>query len=439
MAYTDRDTAHVLAALVVLVVSAHGCGYVFVRLRQPPVIGEILGGLLLGPTLLERVWPAAHDWLFPSTGATPAVLGAVYQLGLLLLMFTAGTQVRGLISRAAARTVASVAVAGLVLPFLAGLGVFAAVDLTRFEGTAHDRTALLLVFAIAIAVTSIPVIARIMLDLGLLNTRFARIVLTVAVVEDVVLYVALAVAVGMVAGTGAAQFGLAGALGWDPGSAANNAYHTVATIGFLIAGLVGGPRVYSTLLRSRYNLIKRRSHVAFQLVVMIVMSGICLLLSIVPLFGAFVAGIVVVSVPGERAEVARSEIGHFALGLFIPVYFAIVGLQLDLVDNFDVLFFLAFLLFACLAKSASVYAGARAAGESTRSAVDLAIAMNARGGPGIVLASTAFAAGIIDARFYTTLVMLAIVTSMIAGTWLQRSMASSRRPAPEAADAVPAG
>jgi Kef-type K+ transport system membrane component KefB len=436
LSYTDRDTAHVLAALVVLVVSAHGCGYVFARFRQPPVIGEIVGGLLLGPTLLERVWPAAHDWLFPATGATPAVLGAVYQLGLLLLMFTAGTQVRSLVSRSAARTVGCVAVAGLVFPFLAGLGLFTAMDFTRFEGTAHNRTALLIVFAIAIAVTSIPVISRIMLDLGLLGTRFARIVLTVAVIEDVVLYVALAVAVGMAAGTGTAQFGLAGALGWDPGSAANNAYHTLATVVFLGVGLLAGPRFYGALLRSRYNLIKRRSQVAFQLVFLIVMSGLCLLLSIVPLFGAFVAGIVVVSVPGERAEIARAEIGHFALGLFIPVYFAIVGLQLDLVGNFDVLFFVAFLLFACLAKSASVYAGARVAGEPVRSAVDLAIAMNARGGPGIVLASTAFAAGIIDARFYTTLVMLAIVTSLIAGTWLQRSMAASARAVPEGADAL---
>jgi len=159
----------------------------------------------------------------------------------------------------------------------------------------------------------------------------------------------------------------------------------------------------------------------------------------VPLFGAFVAGILVVSVPGEREEIARSEIGAVALGLFIPVYFAIVGLQLDLVENFDFLFFVAFLLFACLAKSASVYAGARVAGEPVRSAVDLAIAMNARGGPGIVLASTAFAAGIIDARFYTTLVMLAIVTSLIAGTWLQRGMAASARPVPEGADALATG
>ena len=451
MSYTDRDTAHVLAALIVLLVSAHTCGYLFARFRQPPVIGEIVGGILLGPTFLERVWPSAYDWLFPSTGAVPAVLGAVYQLGLLLLMFTAGTQMRGLISRSSTRVVSTVAVAGLVVPFIVGVIAFTAIDFTRFEGTAQNRTALLLVFAIAIAVTSIPVISRIMLDLGLLQTRFARIVLSVAVIEDVVLYVVLAVAIGIVSGTGTAQFGLAGQLGWDPGSGANYAYHTFATIGFLGLGLAIGPRLYGAALRSRYNVIKRRSQVAFQLVVVIAMSGACLLLSIVPLFGAFVAGIIVVTASGERAQTARFEIGNFSLGLFIPLYFAIVGLQqlsgrlqsvggafgdvhegVTFLRDFESFrAALPLLLFACLVKSASVYVGARIAGEPRSSAVNLAMAMNARGGPGIVLASTAFGAGIINDSFYTTLVMLAIVTSMIAGTWLQRTTAPTRSPRAE--------
>lgn len=209
-------------------------------------------------------------------------------------------------------------------------------------------------------------------------------------------------------------------------------------MGFLAAGLTFGPRLYTMALRSRYNLIKRRNQVAFQLVVLMAMSGACLLLSIVPLFGAFVAGIIVVTAAGERSEAARSEISNFSLGFFIPVYFAIVGLQLDLVDHFEVVFFLAFLLFACLVKSASVYGGARIGGESPNSAVNLAMARNARGGPGIVLASTTFGAGIIDERFYTTLVMLAIVTSLIAGTWLQRRMAVRAEESSDTSDALTA-
>ena len=326
-----------------------------------------------------------------------------------------------------------------MVPFLVGVAAFTAIDFTRFEGTAQNRTALLLVFAIAIAVTSIPVISRIMLDLGLLQTRFARIVLSVAVIEDVVLYVVLAVAIGIVAGTGSAQFGLAGQLGLGPwidrelrlphvrdhrlprrrahvraaplrhGAAFALQRHQAAQPGGVPArGRDRDERgVPAPQHRAALRGVRRRNHRRHRL--------------------------------GRAAQTARFEIGNFSLGLFIPLYFAIVGLQLDLVDNFDVLFFVAFLLFACLVKSASVYAGARIGGEPRKSAVNLAMAMNARGGPGIVLASTAFAAGIINDSFYTTLVMLAIVTSLIAGTWLQRVMTAEPAPVHDSADALVTG
>ncbi len=284
-------------------------------MRQPPVIGEILGGLVLGPTLLGRIWPEAYAWLFPPDGVTHDVLGAVYQLGLLLLMFTAGTQMKGLVQRGSTRAVAAISVAGLLVPFAAGLALFAAVDLSRYEGPAHDSTALMLVFSIAIAVTSIPVISRIMLDLGLLQTRFARIVLTVAVIEDIVLYIVLAVAIGLVSTPGTVPFGLASELGLQPGSVEQRPLPHAVAIGVLGASLAFGPRVYARLLGSRANLVVRRSPIGFQLIVMLTLSAVCLLLGIVPLFGAFLAGIIVAAAPSERDAAAREELSHVALGV----------------------------------------------------------------------------------------------------------------------------
>ena len=103
-----------------------------------------------------------------------------------------------------------------------------------------------------------------------------------------------------------------------------------------------------------------------------------------------------------------------------------VGLRLDLAHHFEPLFFVFFLAFACLVKSASAYAGARLAGEEKAGARNLAVALNARGGPGIVLASVAFDAGIVDLGFYTTLVMLALVTSVLAGWWLEATLRRGR-------------
>ncbi|HZD18488.1 MAG TPA: cation:proton antiporter [Actinomycetota bacterium] len=417
------EVARLLLALALLMIAAHGAGSAFARFRQPRVIGEILGGLLLGPTVLGALAPDLQHWLFPTDGSTGTVLGSIHQLGLLLLMYCSGTEIRTFVRRREVRTVASVLVLGTAVPFLAALFSLRFFHEARFFGPAGTTTSFLLIFGVAAAVTSIPVISRIMFDLGILGTPFARIVLGVAVLEDVVLYVVLAVALGIGAQGQGALFGLPSVLGLAPGSVWDVTYHAVATLGVLGAFLLFGPRVYAVTARLRYNLIRKRSPLAYQLLFMLVACLACAALGIQAFFGAFLAGIVVGAATRGTAsadEGATAAIGHFSFAFFIPVYFAIVGLQLDLLRGFDPLFFVAFLTFACLVKAASVYAGARVGGQPPGPAMNLAVAMNARGGPGIVLASVAFGAGIIDRGFYAVLVLLAVLTSLFAGSWLER-------------------
>ncbi len=159
---------------------------------------------------------------------------------------------------------------------------------------------------------------------------------------------------------------------------------------------------------------------AHLLTFMLLMSCAALFLGIAPMFGAFLAGIAVAS--AAPSSEPTDAIKGFSFAFFIPVYFAIVGLRLDLLAAFDPVFFALFLLFCCAAKAFSVYVGAALAGETRRGAVNLAVALNARGGPGIVLASLAFDAGIINESFYAALVMLAIVTSLAAGSWLEQTI-----------------
>jgi Kef-type K+ transport system membrane component KefB len=419
LSFADVDLARLLVALGVLLLAAHGMGALFARFRQPPAIGEIVGGLLLGPSALGAAFPAVQHWIFPATGSSAAALGAIYQLGLLLLMFAAGAEMRRLIQRNAVRAVGLIASFGLVLPFAAGLGLVAVLGVSNFIGTAGNKTALILVFGMAVAVTSIPVISRIMHDTGLLGTRFSRVVLSVAVIEDIVLYVILAVAIGLVQASGSKAFGVPAALDIHT-VAQSSVYHTVAAVLFLGVALTFGGRVYKTLIGLRANPLARRSPVAFQLLWMLALSAGALALGLVPLYGAFVAGITVAMANDGEIVQERNALARVSFGFFIPVYFALIGLQLDLIHHFDVLFFIGFLAFACVAKAASVYLGARLSRESKFMSASLAIAMNARGGPGIVLASTAYATGIINETFFVSLVMLSIVTSLAAGSWLER-------------------
>lgn len=424
LAFSDIDLARLLIALAVLLLAAHGMGSLFARFHQPAAIGEILGGVLLGPSALGAVSPTIQHWIFPATGSSAAALGAVYQLGLLLLMFAAGAEMRRLLQRNAVRTVGLIASFGLVIPFAAGLGIVAVLGVRQFIGPADNHTALTLVFGMAVAVTSIPVISRIMHDVGLLGTRFARIVLSVAVIEDIVLYVILAVVVGLVQTAGSTAFGLPTALNIHS-VAQNSVYHVVVAVLFLAVALTVGGRVYRWL---RANPLAMRSPLAFQFLWMLALSAAALALGLVPLYGAFVAGIAVAAADGEEDEELgesvtvrqRNTLSGISFGFFIPIYFAIIGIKLDLIHHFDVLFFLGFLAFACVAKAASVYLGARLSRENRFMSASLAIAMNARGGPGIVLAATTYAAGIINETFFVSLVMLSVVTSLLAGSWLER-------------------
>jgi Kef-type K+ transport system membrane component KefB len=417
---SNSEVARFLGALALLLASAHLFGYLFKRLHQPRVIGEILGGLVLGPTVLGTLLPGLKGWAFPDAGPTAAVLAAVYQLGLLFLMFSAGTEIRSSFSPGERKTVGFVTLTGTVLPLGAGFLVLAVFDPAGLAGPSSHPGALGLVFAIAIAITSIPVISRIMHDLGILDTAFARIVLSVAVLEDVLLYVLLAIALALVQRSEANAFGLPELLGIDPSSALGTGYYVLATLAVFTLLLVLGPPSLRLGVRSRFNVLKRASPIASQILVLFSVTGIAMVLGVTPVFGAFVAGIVAATARGERAVQARASIREFAFAFFVPIYFAIVGLRLDLIRQFDLLFFLVFLLFASAVKALSVYLGSRLSGEGRSAALNLAVALNARGGPGIVLASVALDADIISREFYSALVMLAIVTSLVAGSWLER-------------------
>jgi Kef-type K+ transport system membrane component KefB len=435
LSLSNADVTHLLLALVLLLLAAHGVGWLFVRLRQPKVAGEILGGLLLGPTLFGLLLPSWHHTVFGSGTATPVALGVFYQLGLMLLMYCSGAELRSILARRERRATLSIALLANAAPFAAGVVFLRFYDSARFLGRAHNTSAFILVFALSMAVTSIPVISRIMADLGILGTRFARIVLSVAVLEDLLIYVVLNFALALVARPHAEGFSLPSMLSLRPASVLGNTYYVVVTLAFFALPALLGPGFVGRLADRRRNLLHRASPIGFQLTVVLALTGLAAFIGVSPIFGAMLAGILAGDLEGSAAQ-ARQTIQGFAYGFFIPVYFAVVGLRLDLAHHFEPLFFTFFLVFACLTKTLSAYAGARLTGEDRTGARNLAVALNARGGPGIVLASVAFDAGIIGPSFYTSLIMLALVTSVLAGSWLEGAL--RRGQSLIAADAVDA-
>jgi Kef-type K+ transport system membrane component KefB len=400
---TNAQLTPVLFALLLLVGFAQLLGYLFVKLRQPKVVGEILAGVVLGPALLGRVPAIAH--IMDGARHQGNILDFVYWLGLLLLMFLSGAETQQLFTREERREVGWLTIVGTGLPFLLGLAFGPWLIRPSLAGPNGNRASLIIILAVGVAVTSVPVVSKIFADLKILHTRFARLILGVAVLEDIVLWLALAVATAM-----------AGTAVLNPRTMS---YHLMATVAYFLLGLTIVPRVIKRLNKARFNVLARHSPTGYAMAVLLTYCVVAGLLDVSMVFAAFLAGFAVVHKKRRIFADALDSIGKMSFAFFIPVYFAIVGLKLDLIRGVSLWMMAAFLAGSCIIKVLSVSLAGRFAGFRGLDLINLAITTNARGGPGIVLASVAFDAGIISSQFYTTLVVAAVLTSQIAGAWLE--------------------
>jgi Kef-type K+ transport system membrane component KefB len=391
--------------LAVILGLAHLLGHLFTRLHQPKVIGEILAGLLLGPTVLGRLAPhlSITAALNGSDHASAAALGFLYNLGLLLLMFVSGAETKHLFHNNDRRELTWLGGIGTGLPFVLALLCAPFIPTGPMMGPANQRISLLLVIGIAVSVTSIPVISRILRDLGIFQTRFTRLVLGVAVCEDILLWALLALAVSLARS------------GDIPGRAI--ALHTFQTLAYLLAGLFLMPRMLRKINHTRWNPLISASPIGYICLVLLAYSALAAVLDVSFVFAAFLAGFALAQ-STDALQQPFEDVAKTSFAIFIPIYFALVGCRLDLGNGFSVKLLLVFLAVACLVKLVSAGAGARLAGFDWLASANLSIALNARGGPGIVLASVAYEAGIVNSSFYTTLVLVALITSQFAGAWL---------------------
>jgi Kef-type K+ transport system membrane component KefB len=393
---TTAELGSFAGRLLVLFAAAHILGFLFAKLRQPRVVGEILAGVVLGPSLLGQ---------FPSNSASHEVaMSFLSNLGLLLLMFASGAETRGLFGKEDRRQVAWLGLVGTALPFLFALAAATQFNLASLMGAANQRLPLLLVIGIAMAVTSIPVISKILHDLRILHTRFARLILGVAVFEDIALWAVLAVATSLAEAETLPKQKIM--------------LHVLVALVFFGAGLTLLPKLLKHLGGATWNVVARNNMLAYLFIVLLGYTCIASLLDVSLVFAAFLAGFAVSRDPEPQFVEAIGSLSRISFAVFVPIYFAVVGLKLDFSKSFSSTMLLAFLGIACAVKLFSAGLGARLAGFAWRDSVNLAVSLNARGGPGIVLASVAFDAGIISASFYTTLVLVAVLTSQGAGAWL---------------------
>jgi len=356
-------------------------------------------------------------WLPELGTSSKIILDFLSQSGLLLLMFLAGSEARQLGFTRHRKIMLSLLTIGTGLPFVlimlaGGLGFL---TVQSIQGSAQSFEATLLVLAIAVTVTSIPVLSRIFQDLKLLHTRFAGLIIGTAVLEDILLWGILSLAQVLASGKTAPL---------------DVMIHTAMNLSFMAMGLLVFPKILAGLPEARANIITRNSPTAWPILILLMYVSIAHLINVNVVFAAFLAGFGVIggAEAPARKKLADSldAIGTVARAFFIPLFFAMVGHKLIFGIGFNWREFLTFLVLSSLLSVVSSWIAARIGGMKNYEAINIAITNNARGGPGIVLAGIAFESGLVTASFYTTLVITAIITSLWAALWLKLQIKKGR-------------
>jgi Kef-type K+ transport system membrane component KefB len=394
---TDQEVQLFLADLAIIILLARLLGMAAKRLGQPPVIGEIIAGILLGPTLFDGKITAT---LFPMTLRQP--LSALANLGVVMFMFAVGYLLDLRLIRGRERVAASVSVSSIILPLSlgVGLGVWLA---SRHH--VHHVLPFALFVGTAMSVTAFPVLARILTDRGMHRTRIGGTALASAAIDDVLAWSLLAV-VAAIAGAGGQPLRL--------------------LLAPVYAGVMFG--LVRPLLRQLADVYQRRGRLTPN-VLAVTLAGLLLSsyatdwMGVKYIFGAFLFGAVMPR-EGAAAAVLREEIlnrlGQVTVLVLLPVFFVVSGLSVNLssVGLSGLVELCLILLVAVVGKFAGAFAGARLAGVPGRSAGVLATLMNTRGLTGIVILSVGLQLHILDQSLYSLMIVMAIVTTVMAGPLL---------------------
>jgi Kef-type K+ transport system membrane component KefB len=394
----------ILLALVVVIGSARGLGLLFARVGQPPVIGEVVAGILLGPSLLGALAPGVMGQLFPPT-ALP-ILNILAQLGVVLYLFLVGLELDTGALRDRGHVAVAISHASIVAPFLLGavlaLGLF-----TRLTGPGTSFTVLALFLGVAMAITAFPVLARILTDRGLSRTPLGVLALACAAADDVTAWCLLALVVGVARA--------------DPGQAA------IAVGGTVVYLVVMFGFLRPTLARwdaPSKNRSLSQGAVAAVLAAVLLSAWLTEMIGIHALFGAFLLGAVL---PHDGAVARRLGEGlHDVVGvLFLPAYFAITGLRtrIGLLAGFDDwLLCGGIIVVATLGKFGGTWAAARLVGVEARDATALGVLMNTRGLMELVVLNVGLDMGVISPTLFAMMVVMALATTLATTPLLQLTL-----------------
>lgn len=411
---TEHHVLLLIVQIAMLLLAARLCGEVALRLGQPPVIGQLVAGILLGQSFLGALLPDLAALVFPVEATQSYLLEVVSWIGVLFLLMLTGMETDIALIRQQGRPVAFTALTGVLFPFILGVG-FGYLLPDRLLTNPESRLVLSLFLGTVLSISSVPVIAKILVDMQLLRRNVGQLILAGALAHDTVGWIILAVVASIAAG-GTVQ---------------------LATVGKTLLGTVlfGAACAFPGrwLVRNGLRMVNDRMRVEHAVlsavvVMMMIAAAVTQFLGVHAVLGAFAFGILLRDAPVASGRVIH-PIETLTSALFAPIFFAAAGLHVNLgvLANPQLLgVAVAFTLVATVGKVVGSYAGARWGGKPHWDALSVGFGTNARGAMGLIVGILGFSLGILTIDMFSLIIVMAIVTTAITPPFLRWSLGKVR-------------
>jgi Kef-type K+ transport system membrane component KefB/nucleotide-binding universal stress UspA family protein len=408
---TDPSLAVFLGQIVALVVCGRLVGEFMERIRQPAVMGQLIGGMLLGPSVFGAFFPEYQQALFPDTPGQKAMLDAVSQLGILMLLLLTGMETDLSVVRNCRRAAFTVSIAGIAIPFACGLALGQWLPASVLPDPGH-RFITSLFLGTALSISSVKIVALVVRELGFLRRTVGQVIVASAIIDDTVGWIIMSV-----------TFGLALHGGIDMMSVTRSVLGTGLFL--LLSFILGRPIVFFLI---RWANDRFESELPVITLVIAITGGMALItdaIGVHTVLGAFVAGILVGQSPILTRHIDE-QLRGLIVALFMPVFFGTAGLSANLraLTSMELFWLtIGLIVIASIGKFSGAVLGGRLGGLTFAESLAVGSGMNARGSTEVIIASFGLAMGALSQNLFTSIVTMAVVTTMVMPPMLRWSVA----------------
>lgn len=408
----DYTLAIFTVELILLLLVGRLLGEGMSRLGQPALFGQLLAGVILGPSAFGAAFPELREVVFPDSKTSKSMIDAVSQIGILLLLLLTGMETNLSLMRRRRRAVISSSLSGIMVPFLCGVAI--AYALPTDSVPMHDnRLVTALFLGTALSISSVKIVAMVLMETGAIRRDLGQLILATAILDDTLAWIIIAVISGI-------------AIRGGVGDIVSISASVAGTALFLAFCLSIGRRLVGRLIVWVNDTMTIEAPVITAiLVVMLSLSLTTDLIGVHTALGAFVTGVMVGQSPILTKHI-EGQLRGFIMAFFSPVFFAVAGLGMDLRTLLDptlAFFTVVLILAATLGKFSGAFIGGQLGGLTTRESLALATGLNARGSTEVIIASVGMSIGALSNQLYTMIVAVAVVTTMAMPPMLRWIMA----------------